>query len=413
MKRLLILSSLVLTTAACQPVPKAGNPAISAGSATPPTPPATTQAAVRPPVGTPAEDPWTAGVTEIITRPQLAARPTTTQPGVQGTAVAPAHSAPTPAGSEVATPKLPLTEVKKIDTSISTAPLVRLIGMKLNNIPYERFAGYGVVDFTPKLPEGTDPDAMTNDILGRDPSGTAGAVERLIKGEVDMVVVSRLPTPNEYDAAGKAGVTLRHDLLATEALVFTVNINNPASNVSIGALKSYFSGEAKTWADLKLVDFPLTNEIASKPITVAYRANGLGTEELMEQLLLGGQNLPELPMSEALSSSKLVLDATNEDPATLGFSVFCYASNMDRDGRIKALAVNGVLPEPTRIAAGEYPLTTPIYLLTRTNIDPESPLLSLRKWLLAMPGQKVLAEAGYMPIVAEAWTQQRLMSGAN
>jgi len=402
MKRLLILSSLILTTVACQPIPKTGNPAATGGTDV--TPPTNT-------VAVKSSDDWLSGVTEIITKPQLANRPTTQQ-GTQGTAPLQQHSSPAPAGTEVATPKLPLDAVKKIDTSISTAPLVRLIGMKLNNIPYERFAGYGVVDFSPKLPEGTDPDAMTNDILGREPSGTAGAIDRLIKGEVDMAFVSRLPTPHEYDAAGKAKVTLRHDLLATEALVFTVNINNPASNISIGSLKSYFSGEAKTWADLKMVDFPLTHEIATKPVTVAYRANGLGTEELMEQLLLGGQNLPELPMSPALSSTKLVLDATNEDVSTLGFSVFCYASNMTRDGRIKALAVNGVLPEPTRIAAGEYPLTTPIYLLTRTNLDPKSPLLPLRKWLLAMPGQKVLAEAGYMPIVAEAWTQQRLMSGA-
>ena len=48
-----------------------------------------------------------------------------------------------------------------------------------------------------------------------------------------------------------------------------------------------------------------------------------------------------------------------------------------------------------------------------SNLDPESRLVALRKWLLAMPGQKVLAEAGYMPTITEAWTSERLANPTN
>lgn len=351
---------------------------------------------------------WTANVTQIITKPTVAARPAT-QPG--GTSAR--TTTPNPADVNIPTPILTLDDVKRVDTSVSTAPLLRLLAMKLNKIPYDRFAGYGVVDFTPRLPEGTDPDAMTNDVLNRDPSGTAAAIKRLIAGEADMAFVSRQPTPDERAAAAKAKITLRQDLLATEALVFTANTANPVNNLSIDALKRYFTGQARTWNDLKLANVPLTSELASSPITVAYRAKGLGTEELMGQLLLEGKAVPELPLSPALTGTQLVMDATNEDPATLGFANFCYATNMSRDGRTKVLAIEGVLPEPSRVASGEYPLTTPIYLLTRTNLDPDSRLVHLRKWLLAMPGQKVLAEAGYMPTITEAWTSERLANPTN
>lgn len=351
------------------------------------------------------DDPWMQGVKQVVTKPVVISRPTT-----QSTASRVGSGNTAPLANDVPQPVLKLDTVKRVDTSLSTAPLLRLLAMKLNNIPYDGFAGYGVVDFVPRLPEGTNPDAMTNDVLSREPAGTSTAIERLIKGEIDMAFVSRLPSPEERAAAAQAKVTLRHDLLATEALVFTVNAANPITNITTDALKRFFARDAKTWADLKLVDFPLTNEIAAKPITVAYRAKGLATEELLQQLLLSGKAVPELPLSEALSGAKLVLDATNEDPQTLGFANFCYATNMDRDGRTKVLAVEGVMPEPSRVAAGEYPLTTPVYLLTRTNLDPKSELVNLRKWLLSMSGQKVLAEAGYMPMVAEAWTQQRLMN---
>ncbi|GIW76122.1 MAG: hypothetical protein KatS3mg104_1185 [Phycisphaerae bacterium] len=370
---------------------------------------------VAPPTNAPppstAQDPsvnWTANVKQIITKPTLALRPSTTQP-VSGASVVP-RSTPESLNQDVRTPILRLDDVQRIDTSVSTAPLLRLIAMKLNNIPYDRFAGYGVVDFTPRLPEGTNPDAMTNDVLMREPSGTDSAIRRLIAGEVDMVFVSRQPTPEERASAAAAKVTLRQDLLATEALVFTANIVNPVNNLTIDALKRYFSGQAKTWNDLKLSELPITSEIASVPVTVAYRAKGLGTEELMQQLLLEGKPVPELPLSPALIGTQLVMDATNEDPATLGFANFCYSTNMSRDGRTKVLAIEGVLPEPSRVASGEYPLTTPIYLVTRTNLDPGSRLVALRQWLLAMPGQKVIAEAGYMPILSEAWTSERLMN---
>jgi phosphate transport system substrate-binding protein len=401
MIRPILAAASVSLLVGCQPAPKS-DPAV-ARATIPTTRPASENQSTD-------ATAWTANVTEIITKPTIATRPTT-QPGTgTGAGTSARTSTPNPADVNIATPTITLDDVKRIDTSISTAPLLRLLAMKLNNIPYDRFAGYGVVDFTPRLPEGTDPDAMTNDVLTRDPAGTTQAIKRLIAGEVDMAFVSRLPTPDERAAAAQAKVTLRQDLLATEALVFTANVANPVTNLTIDSLKRYFSGQAKTWTDLKLPNFPIASEIASAPITVAYRAKGLGTEELMRQLLLGGKPVPELPLSQALIGAQLVMDATNEDPATLGFANFCYATNMSRDGRTKVLAIEGVLPEPSRVASGEYPLTTPIYLLTRTNLDPESRLVHLRKWLLAMPGQKVLAEAGYMPTLSEAWTSERLMN---
>lgn len=362
----------------------------------------TTQAVEPTPVDLQAE--WSRGVTKVHAHVVATTQPTTQRSGTAARPVAPSVT-----GAEIPTPVFTLDDLKRVDTSVSTAPLVRLLAMKLNGIPYQRFAGYGAIDFTPQLPEGVEPDKVTNEILAREPAGTKGAIQRLMKNEVDMVFLSRMPTDKELSEARKQDVRLRTDLIATEALVFTVNINNPAKSVTIENLQKLFAGEAKTWAQMQIAGFPLTHEIASKPVTIAYRAQGLGTEELMQQLLLDGKPLPEMPVSSALSSTKLVLDATSEDPQALGFSVFCYVSNMERDGKIKALAVNGVLPEPSRVASGEYPLTTPIYVVSRATLDPDSRLVLLRKWLLSMQGQKLLAEAGYMPIIAEAWTQQRLL----
>lgn len=350
-------------------------------------------------------------VVEIITKPVVVTQPTTTSSVINPSAPVSVNSTGntfrTPPSAP--TPKLTLDAMKKIDTSISTAPLVRLLVMKLNNVPYQQFAGFGALDFTPTLPEGTNPDAMTNDLLSREPAGTAGAIQRLIKKEVDVAFVSRMPNEAESASAEKSGARLRTDLIATEALVFTVNISNPVTQLSKQQLVNIFTAKTGVWKDLGPDTLDGRANIAGAPITVAYRAKGTGSEELLSQILLNGAKVPELPISKALQSTKLVLDASNEDPETIGFSVFAYASNMQRDGRIKVLAVDNVLPEPSRVANGTYPLTTPIYVVTRSDLPADSELAKLRTWLVAMPGQKLLAEAGYMPISPEAWTDVRLM----
>ncbi|MBC7782784.1 MAG: substrate-binding domain-containing protein [Burkholderiales bacterium] len=354
-------------------------------------------------------------VVEIITKPVLIKRGPATRPTQSGGGVVTTRAGNTDtavSGSAIPDapiPRFTLDGLKRVDTSLSTAPLLRLVTMKLNGIPYQRFAGYGAVDFTPELPEGVNPDAMTSDILAREPSGSATAIERLAKGEVDLILLSRQPTADELAAAKKNGAVLRSDLIATEALIFTVNTANPTTNLSLAQLKTIFSGKAQKWADVQIPELPATTELAGKPLTVAYRAKGLGTEELMSQLLLDGQPVPELPVSRALATEKLVLDATNEDNETIGFSVFCYTTNMERDNRSKVLAVEGVRPEPATVADGRYPLTAPIFVVTRADLDTKNDLYGLRRWLLAMNGQRVLAEAGYLPQIQEAWTQQRLM----
>ena len=369
-------------------------------SVTPPTPFVQVPPAATRPTPAPA-----GRVVEIITRPKLATRPSTTM--AAATAARAGDTAINAAS--VPTPAFTLDDVNRIDTSISCAPLTRLLAMKLNNIPYQGFAGYGSLDFSPALPEGTNPDAMTNDVLSREPSGTAGAIARLTKGEVDLVLTPRLPLPAETAAAKEAKVTFRSDLVATEALVFTTNVASPVNDLSRDQLTKIFTAQAKAWKDLGEPTVPLTSPIASEPITVAYRARGTASEELLRQLLLADKPMPELPVSRALSASKLVLDASVEDPQTIGFSVFAYASNMKREGRVKVLAVDGIVPEPARVASGEYPLTTPIYVLTRADLGADTRLYKLRQWLSSMNGQKVLAEAGYMPVSSEAWTAVRLM----
>ena len=80
----------------------------------------------------------------------------------------------------------------------------------------------------------------------------------------------------------------------------------------------------------------------------------------------------------------------------------------DAASTLDASAMSGVMPEPANVASNTYPLTAPIYVISRTDLPSTSDLFNLRNWLQNMGGQRVLAEAGYMPMLNEAWTSGRL-----
>ena len=90
----------------------------------------------------------------------------------------------------------------------------------------------------------------------------------------------------------------------------------------------------------------------------------------------------------------------SEDPHGIGYSVFYYEENMAPNENIKLIAVDGVQPSQESIGNREYPYTSEVYVVVRSDSSPHSLEVRLRDWLLTAEGQELVAQSGYAPYPA-------------
>ena len=71
---------------------------------------------------------------------------------------------------------------------------------------------------------------------------------------------------------------------------------------------------------------------------------------------------------------------------------------MIKNPDIKLIAIDGVAPTDATIASGEYPLSNNTYLAMRKDIPGDHPARKLAEFMLTLPGQRCVAEAGFGPL---------------
>lgn len=217
---------------------------------------------------------------------------------------------------------------------------------------------------------------------------TQEAYKRLINGEVDIIFAAP-PSEGQKSVARRNGRELKLTPIGREAFVFFVNGENPVEALTTEQIRDIYSGEITRW-----------NQVGgeSKSIRAFQRPEDSGSQTMLEQVM-DGRQLADPPRENRVSGMggiiKRTADYRNYKNA-LGFSFLFYATEMVRDGDIRLLAIDGVVPERTTIANGEYPLATEFYAVTagsdNPNIDP------LIEWILSPQGQKLVELTGYTPL---------------
>lgn len=219
-------------------------------------------------------------------------------------------------------------------------------------------------------------------------SQTPEAYKRLINGEADIIFAAP-PSEGQKSMARRNGRELKLTPIGREAFVFFVNGENPVEGLTTEQIRGIYSGEITRW-----------NQVGgeNKEIRAFQRPEDSGSQTMLERVM-DGRELADPPRENRVSGMggiiKRTADYRNYKNA-LGFSFLFYATEMVRDGDIRLLAVDGVMPERTTIANGEYPLATEFYAVTAGSDNPNVDLLL--EWILSPQGQKLIELTGYTPL---------------
>jgi len=217
-----------------------------------------------------------------------------------------------------------------------------------------------------------------------------GAYRQLIYGHCHMVLAERKPSDDERRLAKVRGGAFDVRPVALDALVFTVNCENPVKSLSSDQIRAIYSGEINNW---KAVGGP------DAELRAFHRPGEARSRMLMTRLVMKDRKSTDLPdimtMGMCGAYNRLISDKQG-----LGYSSFFQElrSSALAHRKIVSVSVDGVKPTPDNLSSRAYPYVTELYLVAQKDLRDRSAAALLRDWLLSEEGQAVIAESGYVPI---------------
>lgn len=227
-------------------------------------------------------------------------------------------------------------------------------------------------------------------------SGTVGAYERLMNGDVDMIFAAG-PSDAQLKAAEQAGMKFHLTPIGQEAFVFFVNSENPVENLTVKEIQGIYTGEIKNWKELG------GRNLKIRPYQ---RAEDSGSQTALQRLMAG------LPLMEPEEEDRIagmggiirqVASYRNYKNA-IGFSFRYYATEMVQNGQIRLLALEGVSPTRETIRDGSYPIASDFYAITASPAGTPPPetqnelLGGFLNWILSEQGQEIIEKTGYVAL---------------
>ncbi len=223
-----------------------------------------------------------------------------------------------------------------------------------------------VMPFTEKLAEHfmVDHPELVVDVQG---GGSTAGIQACLNRTVNIGMSSRQLKEGE--------TSLREIIICYDGISVVVHAGNPINGLSLKQVADIFAGRITNWRELGWVN---------RKIDVITREEGSGTRGSFEDLVMKGQEIDDAIMVQDSNGSVKEIVAT--DPYAMG-----YISLGLVDKRVKALAIDGIMPTVQSIKSKDYRIVRPFLYLT--NGDPAPYVKPFISYVLG-DGQRVLKKEG-------------------
>lgn len=211
-------------------------------------------------------------------------------------------------------------------------------------------------------------ELMTNSL------GSSGGIKAVEAGRVTIGLTGR-----PLKDAEKGAVVYRQ--LALNPVVIAVSGSLPVTSITAAQLCGIYAGTITSW---KQVGGPDT---AIVPLT---RNEDDSDKEALREDVACYKALKESADVVVLASGGAMRSALVARPAAIGLTT--YESILKSDGKLKALAIDGVAPDAGTVASGKYRLVKDFAVVTKG--EPQGAAKGFIDFVASAEGQKIMAAAG-------------------
>lgn len=207
--------------------------------------------------------------------------------------------------------------------------------------------------------------------------GSGGGIKGTETGRLAIGLTGRALKESERGA-----VVYRQ--LAVMPVIVAVNAGLPVSGLTSAQLCAVYSGSIKSW---KQLGGPDTNIV---PLT---RNEDDSDKEALRENIGCYKGLKESADVVVLSSGSGMISSLAARPVAIGLTT--YEAVLKSQGRIKAIALDGVAPSPESVEAGKYRLVKDFAVVTRG--EPQGVAKSFIDFAADTDGKKIMANDGLVP----------------
>ncbi len=223
-------------------------------------------------------------------------------------------------------------------------------------------------------------------------SGTGGGFEKFIAGETDFSNASRDIKDEEKDALEKEGIDYTEFKLASDGLTVAVNKDNDfVDYLTFEELAKIYSGEAKTWKDVRS-DFP-DEEIKAFSPDQSHGTYDFFSEEVLDEGEI---------KAEKNADTNVIVSSVKDNKNGVGF--FGYNFYQENEDSLKAVKIQeegegeGVEATADTVKDGSYPLSRPLYVYAKNeSIKDNEAFQEFMKFTLEN-APEAATDSGYVPL---------------
>jgi len=241
-----------------------------------------------------------------------------------------------------------------------------------------------------------------------DSIGSGAGYERFcVAGETDIANASRAIKDSEVEACAAIGRTPIEFRLGTDALTVVVSAENDfVTALSKEQLGKIFTAQVTKWnevdpaypAETILVygpgadsgTFDYFNEVIVAPL---YKnADGKADTAAGKAALLGAAG------AQFSEDDNVLVQGVEGSKYAIGYFGFAYFS--ENQGKLKAVAVEGVEPSQATVDDGTYPISRPLFIYSDAKIMQEKPQVAAFIYFYLTRVNDEISDVGYFPAPA-------------
>ncbi len=222
-----------------------------------------------------------------------------------------------------------------------------------------------------------------------DTNGSDITFKNLLDDRADLIF-SAPPSKKQIADADAKGLRYEITPFAKEAFVFFVNSKNPVDNLTIDQIRGIYSGKITNWSQ---IDTRLKGKI--KPFQ---RNQGSGSQTMLEKIMGNIPIMPPLKEDRLGGMGGIINDVAGyrNYQEAIGFTFRYFSTEMFKNGEIKLLSIDGVVPTVENIRNGTYPFISDCCIITvrprRENVR------KIVDFMFTPAGKELIEKTGYVAI---------------